>query len=89
MPYKQWHTSLSLLTPVLQHGFALSPAVHNVFFRVLQNIIDLKPRSKYILAVDDSKNTLEEVVKVESGDFQSISCRNKERKKNILFSSYR
>lgn len=34
------------------------------FFRVIQNIIELKPKSKYILAVDDSKKTLEDIVKV-------------------------
>lgn len=33
-------------------------------FRVIQNIIELWPKSKYILAVDDSKNTLEDIVKV-------------------------
>lgn len=45
--------------------FVLSSDVLNLsFYRILQNIINLKPRSKYILAVDDSKNTLEEVVKV-------------------------
>lgn len=32
--------------------------------RVIQKIIELKPKSKYIVAVDDAKNTLEEVVKV-------------------------
>ncbi|XP_029281231.1 adenylate kinase 7-like isoform X2 [Cottoperca gobio] len=31
---------------------------------VIQNIIELKPKSKYILAVDDSKNTLEDIVKM-------------------------
>lgn len=54
-----------MLPPALQNAFALSSAVLNLsFYRVLQNIIKLKPRSKYILAVDDSKNTLGEVVKV-------------------------
>lgn len=36
------------------------------FFRVLQNIIELRPKSKYIFAVDHSKNTLEDIVKVTS-----------------------
>ncbi|XP_059212405.1 adenylate kinase 7-like [Centropristis striata] len=31
---------------------------------VIQNTIELKPKSKYILAVDDSKNTLEDIVKM-------------------------
>uniref|UniRef100_A0A3P8SCB6 Adenylate kinase 7a n=1 Tax=Amphiprion percula TaxID=161767 RepID=A0A3P8SCB6_AMPPE len=30
---------------------------------VIQNIIELKPKSKYILAVDDSKYTLEDIIK--------------------------
>lgn len=34
------------------------------FLRVLQNVIELKPKAKYILAVDDSKNTLEDIVQV-------------------------
>ena len=32
--------------------------------RVIQNIIELRPKSKYILAVDESRNNLEEIVKV-------------------------
>lgn len=35
-----------------------------ILFRVIQNIIELQPKSKYILAVNDSKNTLEDIVKV-------------------------
>lgn len=31
---------------------------------MIQKIIELKPKSKYIVAVDDAKSTLEEVVKV-------------------------
>lgn len=34
------------------------------FYRVIQNISEMRPKSKYILAVDDSKNTLEDIVKV-------------------------
>lgn len=65
--------------------FALSPAVLNPFlYRVLQNIIELKPRSKYILAVDDSKNTLEEVAKVRSGPARCISFKNRKVRKRLL-----
>ena len=39
------------------------------FFRVIQNVIELKPKSKYILAVDDSKKTLEDIVKVTFVEF--------------------
>jgi len=31
---------------------------------VVQNIIDHKPKAHYFLAVDDSKNTFEDIVKV-------------------------
>lgn len=33
-------------------------------FRVVQNIIDHKPKTHYFIAVDDSKNTFEDIVKV-------------------------
>ncbi|CAG03539.1 unnamed protein product, partial [Tetraodon nigroviridis] len=51
--------------PLFGEGTNYLPMIHvNDLAGVLQNIINLKPRSKYILAVDDSKNTLEEVVKI-------------------------
>jgi len=34
------------------------------YFRVIQNIADSRPKVRYIIAVDDSKNTMEEIVKV-------------------------
>lgn len=40
------------------------------FCRVLQNILELKPKSKYILAIDDSNNTLEDIVMVTSWKIQ-------------------
>ncbi|XP_051793005.1 adenylate kinase 7-like [Acanthochromis polyacanthus] len=39
---------------------------------VIQNIIELKPKFKYILAVDDSKYTLEDIVKPEELECLSI-----------------
>ena len=35
-------------------------------FRVIQNIADGRPKVRYLVAVDDSKNPLEEVVKAVS-----------------------
>lgn len=32
--------------------------------RVIENLVDLKPKTKYILAIDESKSTLMEIVKV-------------------------
>jgi len=31
---------------------------------VIQNIADMKPKARYIVATDDSQTTLEEIVKV-------------------------
>ncbi|KAF3850113.1 hypothetical protein F7725_019832 [Dissostichus mawsoni] len=51
--------------PLFGQGTNHIPMIH-VFDlgRVIQNIIELRPKTKYILAVDDSKNTLEEIVKM-------------------------
>ena len=35
-----------------------------LFFSVLQNVFDQKPKTRYIVAVDDSQVTLEEIVRV-------------------------
>ena len=35
-----------------------------IFCSVVQNIADSKPKVRYLVAVDDSKNILEEIVKV-------------------------
>lgn len=49
--------------PVFGQGTNYIPMIHVYDLGgVLQNIIQNKPKSKYILAVDDSKNTLEDIV---------------------------
>ncbi|XP_020570347.1 adenylate kinase 7 isoform X2 [Oryzias latipes] len=50
--------------PVFGQGTNHIPTIH-VFDLggVIQNIIELKPKAKYFLAVDESKNTLEDIVK--------------------------
>lgn len=51
--------------PVFGEGTNFIPTIHVYDLAgVIQNIIQLKPKSKYILAVNDSKNTLEEIVKM-------------------------
>ncbi|XP_070843607.1 adenylate kinase 7-like [Chaetodon trifascialis] len=51
--------------PLFGRGTNSIPMIHVYDLGgVLQNIIELKPKSKYILAVDDSKNTLEDIVKM-------------------------
>uniref|UniRef100_A0A8C3B032 Adenylate kinase 7a n=1 Tax=Cyclopterus lumpus TaxID=8103 RepID=A0A8C3B032_CYCLU len=51
--------------PLFGPGTNHIPMIHvNDLAGVIQNIVEFKPKSKYILAVDDSKNTLEDIVKV-------------------------
>ncbi|XP_037606367.1 adenylate kinase 7a isoform X2 [Sebastes umbrosus] len=50
--------------PLFGSGTNYIPMIHVYDLgRVIQNVIELKPKTKYILAVDDSRNTLEEIVK--------------------------
>uniref|UniRef100_A0A3Q2CCQ9 Adenylate kinase 7a n=1 Tax=Cyprinodon variegatus TaxID=28743 RepID=A0A3Q2CCQ9_CYPVA len=50
--------------PIFGNGTNYIPMIHvGDLGRVIQNVIKLKPKSKYILAVDESHNTLEDVVK--------------------------
>ncbi|XP_034756516.1 adenylate kinase 7a [Etheostoma cragini] len=51
--------------PLFGQGKNYIPMIHVYDLGgVIQNIIELKPKSKYVLAVDDSKNTLEDIVKM-------------------------
>uniref|UniRef100_A0A7N6AN07 Uncharacterized protein n=1 Tax=Anabas testudineus TaxID=64144 RepID=A0A7N6AN07_ANATE len=51
--------------PIFGQGTNHIPMIHVYDLAgVIQNIIELRPKSKYILAVDDSKNTLEDIVKM-------------------------
>ncbi|XP_044025237.1 adenylate kinase 7-like [Siniperca chuatsi] len=53
--------------PLFGQGTNYIPMIHVYDLGgVIQNIIELKPKSKSILAVDDSKNTLEDIVKMVS-----------------------
>ncbi len=42
----------------------MSTFYSHIYFRVIQNIADARPKVRYLVAVDDSQNTLEEIVKV-------------------------
>ncbi|KAK7150717.1 hypothetical protein R3I93_011850 [Phoxinus phoxinus] len=58
-----WLGELSSV-PVFGPGTNIIPAIHiHDLARVVQNIIDHKPKTHYFLAVDDSKNTFEDIVK--------------------------
>ncbi|XP_070782037.1 adenylate kinase 7-like [Enoplosus armatus] len=51
--------------PLFGQGTNYIPMIHVYDLGgVIQNIIELKPKSKFILAVDDSKSTLEDIVKM-------------------------
>ncbi|XP_036449297.1 LOW QUALITY PROTEIN: adenylate kinase 7 [Colossoma macropomum] len=50
--------------PVFGEGSNIIPAIHiKDLAGVVQNIIDHKPKPQYFLAVDDSKNTIEDIVR--------------------------
>uniref|UniRef100_A0A8B9RDE8 Nucleoside-diphosphate kinase n=1 Tax=Astyanax mexicanus TaxID=7994 RepID=A0A8B9RDE8_ASTMX len=50
--------------PVFGDGSNIVPTVHVTdLARIVQNIIDRKPNPQYFLAVDDSKHTMEEIVR--------------------------
>ncbi|XP_050994770.1 adenylate kinase 7a isoform X2 [Labeo rohita] len=58
-----WLGELSSV-PVFGPGTNIIPAIHiHDLARVVQNIIDHKPKTHYFIAVDDSKNTFEDIVK--------------------------
>uniref|UniRef100_A0AAR2LCB9 Nucleoside-diphosphate kinase n=1 Tax=Pygocentrus nattereri TaxID=42514 RepID=A0AAR2LCB9_PYGNA len=59
-----WLGELSSV-PVFGSGANITPAIHVYDLAcIVQNIIDHKPKTHYFIAVDDSKNTLEDIVKV-------------------------
>ncbi|KAM3836173.1 adenylate kinase 7-like, partial [Diretmus argenteus] len=49
--------------PVFGEGNNIVPTIHiNDLASVIQNVIDRKPKTRYLLAVDNSNNTMEDVV---------------------------
>lgn len=58
-----WHGVLSYL-PIFGDGANFLPTIHVLDLgSVVLNVADSKPKTKYILGVDDSKHTLAELVK--------------------------
>ncbi|XP_076873928.1 adenylate kinase 7a [Brachyhypopomus gauderio] len=50
--------------PILEPGTNVIPTIHvNDLAGVVQNVIDHSPKKHYFVAVDDSKNTFEDIVK--------------------------
>ncbi|XP_077408878.1 adenylate kinase 7a [Vanacampus margaritifer] len=53
--------------PIFGEGINFIPTIHVLdLAKVIQSLIDVKPKSKYILAIDESKNTLGDIVKAVS-----------------------
>ncbi|XP_004550614.3 adenylate kinase 7a [Maylandia zebra] len=51
--------------PIFGHGTNYIPTIHvSDLGGVIQNIIQLRPRPKYIVAIDNSRNTLEDIVQM-------------------------
>ncbi|XP_018981843.1 adenylate kinase 7 isoform X1 [Cyprinus carpio] len=50
--------------PIFGDGSNIIPTIHiNDLAGIIQNIIDHTPKSQYFVAVDDSKNTMEDIIK--------------------------
>ncbi|XP_049340519.1 adenylate kinase 7a isoform X2 [Astyanax mexicanus] len=62
--------------PVLGSGTNIVPTIHIYDLAgIVQNIIDHKPKAHYFVAVDNSKNTLEDIVKKSHLDHLSLNLR--------------
>ena len=66
----------------LSHDFRFN-FISTVFHhnRVIQNIADSRPKVRYLVAVDDAKNSLEEIVKVRA---TKADCRTALIKQRML-----
>uniref|UniRef100_A0A3P8RF78 Nucleoside-diphosphate kinase n=1 Tax=Astatotilapia calliptera TaxID=8154 RepID=A0A3P8RF78_ASTCA len=62
--------------PIFGHGTNYIPTIHvSDLGGVIQNIIQLRPRPKYIVAIDNSRNTLEDIVQPEELECLGINLR--------------
>uniref|UniRef100_A0A3Q4GHM9 Adenylate kinase 7a n=1 Tax=Neolamprologus brichardi TaxID=32507 RepID=A0A3Q4GHM9_NEOBR len=62
--------------PIFGQGTNYIPTIHvSDLGGVIQNIIQLRPRPKYIVAVDNSRNTLEDIVQPEELECLGINLR--------------
>ncbi|XP_043118384.1 adenylate kinase 7 [Puntigrus tetrazona] len=65
--------------PIFGDGSNFIPTIHiSDLAGIVQNVIDHKPKSQYFVAVDDSKNTMEDIIKavtsvLGSGKTQNVS----------------
>uniref|UniRef100_A0A3Q4BSN9 Uncharacterized protein n=1 Tax=Mola mola TaxID=94237 RepID=A0A3Q4BSN9_MOLML len=62
--------------PVFGDGSNIVPMIHiNDLASVIQKVIEHQPRPYYLLAVDNSQNSMEDIVKVMEIDFMQINLR--------------
>ncbi|XP_063350728.1 adenylate kinase 7a [Pelmatolapia mariae] len=62
--------------PIFGQGTNYIPTIHvSDLGGVIQNIIQLRPRPKYIVAVDNSRNTLEDIVQPEELECLGVNLR--------------
>lgn len=60
-----WHNAQ--LLPIFGEGANIVPTVHvSDLAQIIHNVVDQKPKTRYIVAVDESQSTLEEIVKAVS-----------------------
>lgn len=78
-----WHNALHL--PIYGNGQNVVPTIHTKDLAgVIQNIADSKPKPKYIVAVDDSQNMLEEIVKAISSSLTTGKVKSITKEEALL-----
>lgn len=61
----QWSGRVSnILEILMKYHPSKNTPFHLYSWRIIQNVIDHKPKPHYFVAVDDSKNTMEDIIKV-------------------------
>ncbi|KAJ8270021.1 hypothetical protein GJAV_G00109430 [Gymnothorax javanicus] len=75
--------------PVFGPGNNVIPAVHvNDLAGIIQNIIDHKPKTHYLMAVDDSNDTFEDIVKAISGVLGPEKIKNLPKEEAFLIEDF-
>jgi len=78
-----WHNAPELLC--FGNGQNVVPTIHiKDLAAVLQNIADSRPKVRYLIAKDDSNNTLEEICKTVSGNLGTEKVKNITKEEALL-----
>ncbi|XP_071962489.1 adenylate kinase 7-like [Antedon mediterranea] len=79
-----WHGNTDALQ-CFGNGMNILPTIHiKDLAGVLQNIADSRPKTRYLVAVDDSQNTLEDVVKIISTDLGTGKVKHITKEETLL-----